>query len=78
MASLDDFLKARDLDDLLSVRRQMGEWTPEERERITDLLHDWQDGQALSNPSQRGAAIRAGLVRCTVPVSGSHSTDAFA
>lgn len=49
MTSLDDFLNAKDLDDLLKVRREMPALTTDELKRVNDVLRDWQDGQAISN-----------------------------
>ena len=49
MVTLDDFLNAKDLSDLLKFRRQMGGLTAEEVKRVADILQAWQDGQAVSN-----------------------------
>jgi hypothetical protein len=49
MPSINDFLKAKDLDDLLKVRREIKALTDEDRQKISDVLHDWQDGQSVSN-----------------------------
>jgi len=49
MVSLDDFLKAKDLDDLLKIRGQIGGLTADEMKRVADILQEWQDGQAVSN-----------------------------
>lgn len=49
MAVLDDFLRATELDELFEIRRGMRATTPDEVTRITKVLGDWRDGQAVSN-----------------------------
>jgi len=49
MALLEDFLKAEDLDDLLKVRGKIGALEAQELDRISELLKEWSDGQAVSN-----------------------------
>jgi hypothetical protein len=49
MVSLDDFLKTKDLDDLLKARRHIRAPSADEAMRITAILREWQDRQAISN-----------------------------
>jgi len=49
MSSLDNFLKAEDLDDLLKIRQMMGPLSSADTERILQVLREWQDGQPISN-----------------------------
>src|SRR5687768_13183400 len=49
MATLDEFLKAVDLDHLLKVRHGLGQVSSEESERISLIVSEWRDGQAISN-----------------------------
>jgi hypothetical protein len=49
MASIDDFLKATDLDDLLKIRRQIGGLSADDASRVTSILREWKDGQAVFN-----------------------------
>jgi hypothetical protein len=47
--ALDAFLKAEDLDDLLRIRRDLGVLTSDEEQRISSIIHDWTDNQAVAN-----------------------------
>ena len=46
MATLDEFLNADDLDNLLKVRHGLGERTNEETERISQIVSEWRNAQA--------------------------------
>ena len=47
--TLEAFLKAGDLDDLLRVRRGLSSLTPEETLRVRSVIHQWSDRQAVAN-----------------------------
>ena len=49
VTSLEAFLKARDLDELLRVRRDISSLTSEEASRVASLVRDWTDRQAVAN-----------------------------
>jgi hypothetical protein len=63
MASLDELLRAKDLDDLLRLRGQLSELTRQEQGRVTGIMSEWQDGQAVSNLLFYPSLIPE-LVRC--------------
>lgn len=49
LTSLEAFLKAEDLDDLLRVRRGISSPTSEESSRIVAVIDEWTDRQAVAN-----------------------------
>jgi len=49
MTKIDEFFKAQDLDDLLSIRREIQEVTEEDARKIVDVLDKWEDEQAVYN-----------------------------
>jgi hypothetical protein len=49
VTSLDAFLAATDLDDLLRLRQRVSALKPDESSRIVSVIHDWSDRQAVAN-----------------------------
>lgn len=49
MATLDDFLRCTDLDDLLHARRELSPLTADDIRRIKSIIGDWADQQSVAN-----------------------------
>ena len=71
VTSLEAFLKAGDLDELLRVRRDISSLTSEEASRVASVINDWTDRQAVSKSAfLSGFDTGDAAVRCV----GSRST----